>query len=121
MTVYFDPWPSTLAQKTVHYRPGPSTLAQMTVQFGSKPFTFGQTVHFRVTVHRTRLVRIAFYLFILIKIRSKRLKMTNLRNRTIQKTKNGGLKEDFKGTFKGTTDSKITLAVGPKHEIKVYL
>ena len=47
--------------------------------------------------------------------------MTNLRNRTIQKTKNGGLKEDFKGTFKGTTDSKITLAVGPKHEIKVYL
>ena len=47
--------------------------------------------------------------------------MTNLRNRTIQKTKNGGLKEDFKGTFKGTTDSKITLAVGPKHEIKAYL
>ena len=93
----------------------------MTVQFGSRPFTFGQTVHFRATVRRTRLVRIAFYLFILIKIRSKRLKMTNLRNRTIQKTKNGGLKEDFKGTFKGTTDSKVTLAVGPKHEIKVYL
>ena len=26
MTVYFDPWPSTLAQKTVHYRPWPSTF-----------------------------------------------------------------------------------------------
>ena len=51
MTVYFNPWPSTLAQKTVHYRPGPSTLAQMTVRFGSRPSTFGQTVHFRATVH----------------------------------------------------------------------
>ena len=27
MTDYFDPWPSTLIQKTVHYRPGPSTFA----------------------------------------------------------------------------------------------
>ena len=40
MTVYFDSWPATLAQKTVHYRPGPFTLDQMTVQFGSKPSTF---------------------------------------------------------------------------------
>ena len=40
-----------MAQKTVHYRPGPSTLAQMTVRFGSRPSTFGQTVHFRATVH----------------------------------------------------------------------
>jgi len=27
MAVYFDPLPSTLAQKTVHYLPGPSTFA----------------------------------------------------------------------------------------------
>jgi len=60
MTVHFDPWLSTLAEKIVHYRPGPSTLAQMTVQFGSRPFTFGQTVHFGAIVHLTRLVKIAW-------------------------------------------------------------
>ena len=47
MTVYFDPWPSSLALKTVYYHPVPSTLAQMTVQFGSRPYSFGQTGHFK--------------------------------------------------------------------------
>ena len=42
MSVYFNPWPSTLTQKTVEYRPGPSSLAQMTVQYGSRPSTFAR-------------------------------------------------------------------------------
>ena len=37
--------------------------------------------------------------------------MTNLRNRTIQKTKNGGFKEDFKGTTGGAL--RVLLKVLP--------
>ena len=50
MNVNFDPWQSTLAQKTVHHRPEPFTLAQMTVQFGSRPSTFAWPSTLR-TVH----------------------------------------------------------------------
>ena len=50
ITVYFYPWPSSLAEKTVHYIPGMSTLTQMTVRFGSRPSTFRRTVHFRSIV-----------------------------------------------------------------------
>ena len=39
------------------------------------------------------------------------MKMANLLNRTIQKTKNGGLKEDFKGATGGTL--RVLLKVLP--------
>ena len=51
---YFDPWPSTMVQKTVHYRPEQSTLPEMTVEFGSRPSTFFYgPYNMEPRVHRT--------------------------------------------------------------------
>ena len=52
LTVYYDPWPFTLAQKTIHCRFGPSTLAQMTVHV----HPFGPDSHYFMVYHTLRLI-----------------------------------------------------------------